>query len=107
MSSSPSPSNLLITASFGHLLPTPLLSHFLPLNALNLHPSMLPQYRGAAPIQWSVINGEADENWRDGERGCGVTVQELSRGRFDRGRILGSERIAGRASSNPLAKISG
>ena len=54
---------------------------------------MLPKYRGAAPIQWSVINGDADCNWKDQDKGCGVTVQELSRGKFDRGRMLGSERI--------------
>ncbi|GAA5907844.1 methionyl-tRNA formyltransferase [Sporobolomyces salmoneus] len=97
-SSSPLPNSLLLTASFGHLLPTSLLSLFLPLNALNLHPSMLPKYRGAAPIQWGVINGDSDRNWRGSregelEGGMGVTVQELSRGKFDRGRILGQERV--------------
>ncbi|GAA6010805.1 hypothetical protein JCM11491_002954 [Sporobolomyces phaffii] len=92
-----SPSSLLVTASFGHLLPTSLLSRFLPLNTLNLHPSLLPEYRGAAPIQWGIMNGDADSNWgRDttsANRGMGVTVQELSRGKFDRGRILGQEKV--------------
>lgn len=77
--------NLLLTASFGHLIPTSLLAaHFEPLNALNVHPSLLPRWRGAAPIQWSILNGD--------EEG-GVTVQELSRGRFDRGRILAQEPV--------------
>ncbi|GAA5980230.1 hypothetical protein JCM5350_000880 [Sporobolomyces pararoseus] len=89
----PLPSSLLLTASFGHLLPTSLLSRFQPLNCLNLHPSILPNYRGAAPIQWSIINGDADENWKNKGRGMGVTVQELSREKFDRGRILGNEKI--------------
>ncbi|KWU41767.1 Formyltransferase [Rhodotorula sp. JG-1b] len=78
-----SPQNLLLTASFGHLIPTSLLAaHFEPLNALNVHPSLLPRWRGAAPIQWSILAGD----WEGG-----VTVQELSRGRFDRGRILAQE----------------
>jgi len=86
------PSSLLLTASFGHLVPNPLLSLFQPLNTLNLHPSLLPKYRGAAPIQWGIINGDADENWNS-NNGMGITVQELSRGKFDRGRILGQEKI--------------
>ncbi|GAA5829712.1 hypothetical protein JCM3766R1_001275 [Sporobolomyces carnicolor] len=92
------PSSLLLTASYGHLLPTALLSRFEPLNTLNLHPSMLPSYRGAAPIQWGIINGDADANWNsthlDSPRGMGVSVQELSHGKFDRGRILAQEKIA-------------
>lgn len=75
---------MLLTASYGHLIPTALLSLFDPSNALNVHPSLLPKYRGAAPIQWAIING-------DGE--TGVTVQELSKGLFDRGRILGQRRV--------------
>ncbi|BGP55493.1 Methionyl-tRNA formyltransferase [Rhodotorula sphaerocarpa] len=83
-----SPDNLLLTASFGHLLPTSLLERFLPLNALNVHPSLLPRWRGAAPIQWSILAGDVD-----GQSGypAGVSVQELSRGRFDRGRLLAQE----------------
>ncbi|BGP16189.1 hypothetical protein JCM10213_001405 [Rhodosporidiobolus nylandii] len=89
ISVAPSPQNLLITASFGHLIPTSLLSLFLPLNTLNVHPSLLPKYRGAAPIQWSVMNGAADE-----EDAMGVTVQELSRRKFDQGRILGQNTVS-------------
>ncbi|GAA5916718.1 hypothetical protein JCM6882_005785 [Rhodosporidiobolus microsporus] len=85
IATAPSAANLLLTASFGHLIPSPLLSLFRPLNALNVHPSLLPKYRGASPIQYGILNGDADE----GGDGMGVTVQELSRGRFDRGRILG------------------
>ncbi|GAA5887350.1 hypothetical protein JCM5296_007107 [Sporobolomyces johnsonii] len=91
-SSPPSPQNLLLTASFGHLLPTALLSLFLPLNTLNVHPSLLPRYRGAAPIQWGIIDGDADKVGDEGA--MGVTVQELSRGKFDRGRILGQTRVS-------------
>ncbi|GAA5840732.1 hypothetical protein JCM11251_001686 [Rhodosporidiobolus azoricus] len=86
----PSPHNLLLTASFGHLIPSSLLSHFRPLNALNVHPSLLPKYRGASPIQYGIINGDSD----DGGAGMGVSVQELSRGKFDQGRILGQTPVA-------------
>ncbi|GAA5885062.1 hypothetical protein JCM16303_006386 [Sporobolomyces ruberrimus] len=87
-SSSPLPNSLLLTASFGHLLPSRLLSKFLPLNTLNLHPSLLPRYRGAAPIQWSIMNGDVDLSPPIQGEGIGVTIQELSRGKFDQGRIL-------------------
>ncbi|BGP48191.1 Methionyl-tRNA formyltransferase [Rhodotorula kratochvilovae] len=89
-SAPPSPQNLLLTASFGHLLPTPLLSLFHPLNALNVHPSLLPRWRGAAPIQRGIIAGDADGLT---DEPMGVTVQELSRGRFDRGRILAQQAV--------------
>lgn len=88
--SSPSPSNLLLTASFGHLIPSSLLSRFLPLNTINVHPSLLPKYRGAAPIQWALINGDAE---------TGVSIQELSRGTFDKGRILGQSHFVSISSS--------
>ncbi|GJN89406.1 hypothetical protein Rhopal_002386-T1 [Rhodotorula paludigena] len=102
---SPSPRNLLLTASFGHLIPNSLLSHFLPLNALNVHPSLLPRRRGAAPIQWGIVSGDAD-GLKDGE-GMGVTVQELSRGRFDRGRILAQQDVADFLTLEPLLARAG
>jgi len=46
--------------------------------AINLHPSLLPEYRGAAPIQWVLINGEKQ---------TAVTTISLS-GKIDAGRIL-------------------
>ena len=70
---------MLVTASYGYLLPSSLIDLVPPLHALNVHPSLLPAYRGAAPIQWAIANGETQS---------GVTVQELSRDKFDRGRIL-------------------
>ncbi|MDR1098443.1 MAG: methionyl-tRNA formyltransferase [Tannerella sp.] len=49
----------------------------------NLHASLLPQYRGAAPINWAVINGEKE---------TGVTTFFLSHG-IDTGRIIRRERL--------------
>lgn len=44
-------------AAYGYILGSPLLK--LPkFGAINLHPSLLPAYRGAAPIQWAIIRGE-------------------------------------------------
>ncbi len=46
-----------VVVAFGKILPKELLS--LPkAGCINLHPSLLPKYRGAAPIQWAIMNGE-------------------------------------------------
>jgi methionyl-tRNA formyltransferase len=49
--------DLFVVASYGRILPPPLLD--VPrLGALNVHPSLLPKYRGATPIQSAIANGE-------------------------------------------------
>lgn len=49
--------DLFVVASYGRILPSPHLGipKILP---LNIHPSLLPRYRGAAPIPWQILNGE-------------------------------------------------
>jgi methionyl-tRNA formyltransferase len=69
------------------MIPSSLLDKFLPLNALNVHPSLLPRYRGASPIQYTIMNGDPE---------MGVSVQELSKGRFDHGRLLGQRTFVSR-----------
>lgn len=54
-----------------------------PLGSVNVHPSLLPKYRGAAPIQWAVINGETE---------TGVTIFRLSP-RVDAGDVLIQEHV--------------
>jgi len=54
-----------------------------PMGTFNLHGSLLPQYRGAAPLNWAVINGEAE---------TGVTTFLLSH-EIDTGRIMFQEKI--------------
>lgn len=49
--------DLLITAAYGRILPKEVLEIPL-LGCINVHASLLPKYRGAAPIQWAIINGE-------------------------------------------------
>ncbi|MCI9586535.1 MAG: methionyl-tRNA formyltransferase [Oscillospiraceae bacterium] len=68
---------LLAVAAYGKLLPETLLS--IPsIAAINVHSSLLPKYRGAAPINWVILNGE---------RETGVTIQHLSR-ELDAGDIV-------------------
>ncbi|KAF8317692.1 Formyltransferase [Clavulina sp. PMI_390] len=52
-----SPENAIITASFGRAVPTSVLEQFQPSLRLNVHPSLLPKYRGAAPIQRMIMEG--------------------------------------------------
>lgn len=76
--------HLLITASFGRILPDSILELFPPQQRLNIHPSLLPRYRGAAPIQHAIMNGE---------RMTGVCIIEmLAREKgIDAGRIWASQ----------------
>jgi methionyl-tRNA formyltransferase len=46
-----------VVVSFGHLLPSCVL-HMFNRGAVNIHPSLLPRYRGAAPIQHAIMNGD-------------------------------------------------
>src|SRR3954468_4399827 len=54
-----------------------------PMGTINLHASLLPQYRGAAPINWAIINGEKE---------TGVTTFKLQQ-EIDTGNILLQEKI--------------
>ena len=55
-----------------------------PMGTINLHASLLPQYRGAAPINWAIINGEKE---------TGITTFKLQHA-IDTGDILMTERIS-------------
>ena len=57
---SPNPDHLLVTASFGRILTATQLDAFLSTRRLNVHPSLLPAYRGPAPIQHTLLNGEQE-----------------------------------------------
>lgn len=72
-----------VVVSFGYFIPAPVI-HSFKHGAINVHPSLLPKYRGAAPIQHTILSGD-DET--------GVTVQELSDKEFDAGRILAQTRV--------------
>jgi len=66
-----------IVAAFGQILPKPIL-YDTPRGCINIHPSLLPKYRGAAPINWTIINGE---------KITGVTIMKMDAG-IDSGDIL-------------------
>ena len=68
---------LIVVAAYGKLLPPAVLS-IPPRGCINVHGSLLPQYRGAAPIQWAVLNGE---------KKTGVTIQQMGEG-LDTGDML-------------------
>mmetsp|Transcript_19985 Transcript_19985/g.25951 ORF Transcript_19985/g.25951 Transcript_19985/m.25951 type:complete len:344 (+) Transcript_19985:108-1139(+) len=67
-----------VVVSFGYFLPSELIRSF-KYGAINLHPSLLPMYRGAAPIQHALING-------DGE--TGISIINVDDSAFDVGDIL-------------------
>jgi methionyl-tRNA formyltransferase len=69
--------DVIVVAAFGQILPPPVLS-MPPLGCINVHPSLLPKYRGAAPINWAIINGETK---------TGVTTYLMDKG-MDTGPIL-------------------
>ncbi|KIW18599.1 hypothetical protein PV08_02888 [Exophiala spinifera] len=83
--------NLVIAVSFGLLIPRRILD-MAKYNGLNVHPSMLPDLPGAAPIQWSIIYGRTT---------TGVTVQTLHPSKFDQGLILDQTPAPGIAIPNP------
>jgi methionyl-tRNA formyltransferase len=69
--------DLFIVVAFGQILPQRLLD--IPgIGSINVHASLLPRYRGAAPIQWAIINGD---------RETGVTTMMMDKG-MDTGDIL-------------------
>jgi methionyl-tRNA formyltransferase len=74
--------DLLVVAAYGHVLPQRILA--IPkLGAVNIHASLLPRYRGPAPIQWAVINREIE---------TGVTLMLMDKG-LDTGDMLSSASV--------------
>jgi len=72
-----------VVVAYGQIIPRNL--HYFPrFHSLNLHFSVLPKYRGAAPVQWTVLNGETES---------GVTIIELN-DRMDEGDVLARECVA-------------
>ncbi len=75
--------DLFVLASYGRILPAQLLE--LPsLGALNVHPSLLPRYRGATPIQGAISNGDVE---------TGVSIMLMDSG-LDTGDVVVQERVA-------------
>lgn len=69
--------DVIVVIAFGQILSKSILE-LAPYGCINIHASLLPKYRGAAPIQWAVINGEEK---------TGVTTMQMDEG-IDTGDIL-------------------
>ena len=75
-------SDYLITAAYGKLIP-PIWLNIPKKSALNLHPSLLPAYRGSSPIPWAILDGAAE---------TGITLMQLNT-QFDTGHLLAQQKI--------------
>ena len=78
-----SAAELAVVVAYGKILPRAVLDA-VPRGCINVHASLLPKYRGAAPVQWSVIHAEHE---------TGVAIMQLDEG-MDTGPVLLERRVA-------------
>lgn len=74
--------DLIITLAYGQIVPQGVLD-IPPLGSINLHGSLLPKYRGAAPIQYALINNEVE---------TGMTLMEMTAS-MDAGRMYATKKV--------------
>ena len=75
--------DLIVVVAYGCILPPSVLA--IPkYGCVNLHVSLLPKYRGSAPVQWAVLNGDAE---------TGVSIMQMDAG-LDTGDVLACEKVA-------------
>ena len=74
------PCDIIITCAYGQILPSKILE-YPKLGCINVHASLLPKYRGGAPIHWCLINGEEK---------TGITIMYMDKG-MDSGDIIKQE----------------
>ena len=74
---------LVVVAAYGRVLPDEMLA-LPPKGCINVHSSLLPKYRGSAPVQWAVLNGDTE---------TGVSIMQMDEG-LDTGDVLVCEKIA-------------
>lgn len=70
---------LIVVAAYGRILPLDILE-LPPKGCINVHSSLLPKYRGSAPINWAILNGESE---------TGVSIQYMAEG-VDTGDVIAS-----------------
>lgn len=75
------PADIIITCAYGQIIPEEVLN-FPPLGCINVHASLLPKYRGGAPIHWCLINGEEK---------TGITIMYMDK-LMDNGDIISQEK---------------
>jgi methionyl-tRNA formyltransferase len=74
--------DVMIAVAYGKLLPAPLVN-YIPLGFLNIHPSLLPKWRGAAPLQRALFAGDKE---------TGVAIMQIDEG-LDSGPVFMTERL--------------
>ncbi|MBL7159636.1 methionyl-tRNA formyltransferase, partial [Candidatus Microgenomates bacterium] len=74
--------DLLISAYYGQKIPQEIIK-LAQYGGLNLHPSLLPKYRGASPVKWAIYNGEKE---------TGITILKIAEN-FDQGEIAAQEKV--------------
>lgn len=80
--------DLIVVATFSKMIPQDVIS--IPrLGVINIHPSLLPKYRGATPTVWALINGESE---------TGVTAHFIEDKKIDSGRIISQAKLKIRPS---------
>lgn len=75
--------DLIVVAAYGRILPKEILD-YPRLGCINVHSSLLPKYRGAAPINWAILNGEKE---------TGVTIMHMAEA-LDAGDIIAQTKIS-------------
>lgn len=81
---------LIMVGSFDQIIPDDIIS--IPrFGVINMHPSLLPKYRGATPTVWALLNGEEE---------TGVTVHLIEDSKIDSGRIIAQTRLRIHSSDN-------
>ncbi len=83
--------DIIIVVAYGHLLPESIIN-YPRLKSVNLHSSLLPKYRGAAPINWALIRGEKE---------TGITSMLMDK-ELDAGEILLQEKISISVDDNAM-----
>ena len=86
--------DIFVVASYGKLIPGSLLE--IPKYRLNVHPSLLPKYRGSAPIHWPILNGDKE---------TGVSIIDIAE-KLDAGDIYYQEKIPMDPRSGPRRSTS-
>ncbi len=82
--------DLFVAASYGKLIPKGLLG--IPKCRLNVHPSLVPKYRGAAPMHWPILNGDEE---------TGVSIIDIGE-KLDAGVVYAQERFVIRPRMNAV-----
>lgn len=72
--------DLIVVAAYGRILPDDILA-YPPMGCINVHSSLLPKYRGAAPINWAILQGESK---------TGVTIMHMAT-ELDAGDMIAQE----------------